>query len=79
MMNGTMGDWSGWGMGFGGIFMILLWGLIVFGIVALAKWLFAAGGSAGSSKRPMEILRERYARGEITRDEYEHMRQDLLA
>ena len=79
MMGGTMGDWGSWGMGFGWIFMILFWGLIVLGIVAVAKWLVASGGSAGSSKRPLEILQERYARGEISRDEYEHMRQDLLA
>ncbi len=70
---------GGWGMGFGGIFMILFWGLIVLGIVALAKWLFEASGSTGARKRPLEILRERYARGEISREEYEHMRQDLLA
>jgi len=74
-----MGDWGGgwgWGMGFGWIFMILFWALIILGIVALAKWVFSA--AAGSSdKRPLEILKERYARGEITRDQYEQMRRDL--
>ena len=70
-----MSSWGGGGMGAGWIFMIVFWGLIVLGIVALAKGLFASG----SGKRPMEILRERYARGEITRAEYEDMRQDLLA
>lgn len=79
MMGGTMGDWGGWGMGFSWIFMILFWALIVLGIVALAKWLFAGSGSSGSSKRPLEILQERYARGEITREEYERMRHDLQA
>ena len=69
-----MGYWGG-GMGVGWIFMIVFWGLIILGIVALAKGLLASG----SGKRPMEILRERYARGEITRAEYEDMRQDLLA
>jgi putative membrane protein len=79
-MNGMMSDWSGlsWGMGFGGIFMILFWALIILGIVALAKWLFSSTGSVGSGKRPLEILQERYARGDITRDQYERMRQDLL-
>ena len=79
MMDGTMGGWAGWGMGFGWIFMILFWGLIILGIVALVKWLSTGSGSPGSSKRPLEILQERYARGEISRDEYEHMRHDLLA
>lgn len=73
-----MDGWN-WGMGFGGIFMILFWGLIVLGIVALGKWLFSGSGSGGSSKRSLEILQERYARGEISREEYERIRQDLLA
>ena len=75
-----MSDWSGWSwsMGLGGIFMIFFWMLIVIGIVAVAKWLSSSNGLGDSSKRPLEILQERYARGEITRDEYEQMRQDLV-
>ena len=74
-----MGDWGawGWGMGFGWIFMILFWILVVLGIVALAKWLFSTAGSGASGKRPLEILKERYARGDITREQYEQMRRDL--
>jgi len=75
-----MGDWGGgwgWGMGFGWIFMILFWALVIFGIVALAKWIFSAGDSVSSGKRSLDILKERYARGEITRDQYEQMRRDL--
>jgi putative membrane protein len=80
MMNGMMGNWGGWGMGFGGIFMLLFWALIVLGIVALAKWIFPSSGGWGrSSSRPLDILRERYARGEISREEYEHMRRELAA
>lgn len=71
-----MGDW-GWGMGFGGIFMILFWVLIIVGIVALAKWLFSMPGSRGAGNRPLEILKERYARGEITQEQYEKMRREL--
>jgi putative membrane protein len=80
-MSGMMGDWGGWGwgMGFGGVFMILFWGLIILGIVALGRWLSSSIGSDDSSKRPLAILQERYARGEITREQYERMRQDLLA
>ena len=75
-----MADWGGWGwgMGFGWIFMILFWVLIILGIVALAKWLYSAGILGGNaSKRPLDILKERYARGEITRDEYQRTRRDL--
>jgi len=52
--------------------------LVILGIVALAKWLYSAGNLGGNaSKRPLDILKERYARGEITRDEYQRTRRDL--
>ena len=76
-----MGDWGGWGwgwgMGFGWIFMILFWALVVLGILALARWLFSTGGSGGSGRAPLDVLKERYARGEINREQYEQMRRDL--
>ena len=72
-MNGMMSDWSGWSWS-----MIFFWTLIVIGIVAVAKWLSSSTGLGDSGKRPLTILQERYARGEITRDEYERMRQDLV-
>lgn len=77
-----MGDWGGWGwgwgMGFGWIFMILFWALVILGIVALAKWVFSAGSSSsGSGGRALDVLKERYARGEINREQYEQMRRDL--
>ena len=41
-------------------------------------WVFSTGTSGSSSgRRPLDILKERYARGEITRDQYEQMRRDL--
>jgi len=74
-----MYDWHGWGwgMGFGWLFMILFWVLIIAGIVGLARWLFYVPGSGRSERRPLDILKERYARGEITREQYEQMRRDL--
>jgi putative membrane protein len=80
-MMGDMGDMGGWwGMGFGWISMILFWGLVILAIAALAKWLMHQPPSGGSprDKTPLEILQERYARGEIEREEYEQMRQDLM-
>ena len=73
------------GIGFGGLgllFMLLLWG----GLIALAVWLVSAlfpRSSRGTpfpsdqDLRPRDILDRRYARGEITREQYELMRQDL--
>ena len=75
-----MGNWGGWGWGpgFGWIFMILVLALIVVGIVALAKWSASSAGPGRSTdKRPLDIVQERYARGEITREQYEQMRRDL--
>ena len=72
---------GGWGMGLGWIFMILVWGLIILGIVALIKWLMTQTSreQGTRNKTAMEILQERYARGEIGREEYEQKRRDLGA
>ena len=80
-MMGDMGGWWGWGMGFGWISMILFWGLVVLAIVALVKWLMPQPPAGGGShdRTPLEILQERYARGEIDREEYEQKRRDLVS
>jgi len=61
--------------------MIVFWGLVILGIAALAKWLMQQfpGGSGPRDKTPLQILQERYARGEIDREEYEQKRQDLMS
>jgi putative membrane protein len=76
-MMGGYGWGSGWG--FGLIGMVLWWVLIVLGIVLLAKWLFSGGLGAGraSGDRALEILKERYARGEIDKQEFEEKKRDL--
>jgi putative membrane protein len=58
--------------------MILFWVLVMLAIVALARWL-SSMRNGGPSRRPLDILQERYARGEITREQYEQMRRDLEA
>lgn len=66
------------GFGFGGLFMILWWVLVVAGIVALVKWLSASSGAGcrGGGKA-MDILKERYARGEIDATEFQQKKLDL--
>lgn len=69
--------------GFGIIFMILFWGGLIFGGVWLVKTIFAAGqgnqSGPASPGRPSarEILDQRYARGEIAREQYELMKKDV--
>ena len=72
---------NGSGMGLSWIFMVLMWGLIIVGIVVLGKWLMTqtSVGQGPPNKTAMEILQERYARGEINREEYEQKRRDLSA
>ena len=73
-----MGYEHGWGFGFGGIFMILFWIAVVVLLVAAVRWLMgvSTGGGPGQSPGAREILDRRYARGELTREEYEATRRD---
>ena len=85
------GDWhmgpgmvGGWGMGwFGGIFMLVFWVLVIMGLIFLIKWLIqSTKGESGrllsNSSRALEILKERYARGDIDKQEFEEKKKDLL-
>ena len=76
------GMMGGWGMGwFGGIFMMIFWVLILVGLIFLIKWLIQSTNrvksDAGNGNRAMEILNERYARGELDKVEFETMKLDL--
>ncbi len=72
MMGGAWGPW--WALG-----MLLLWVLVIAGIgAALVVAVRALPWSkAEDQETPLEILKRRYARGEISREEYERMKAEL--
>ena len=75
-MWGDMG-WGGWSL-FGLIHMFLWWVLVILGIVVLSKWVFGNGPKRNTTAdSALAILRERYARGEIDKQEFEARKQDL--
>ena len=75
------GDW-GWGhMIFGSLMMVLFWGGIIVAVVLLFRRV--GGGSTGaaappsSTKTALEILKERFARGDIDKEEFEERKRLL--
>ena len=69
---------SGAGMGWGMLWMVLWWTFPILGIVALVTWVGRANNRR-PEKAGFDILRERYARGEIDQAEFEQKRRDLEA
>lgn len=67
MWNGMEAVGWGW-IGLGAVHMLLFWGLVALGIAALVR---------GASPDAGGILKARYARGEITREQFERMKQDI--
>jgi putative membrane protein len=93
MMFGQWGGYSGWNMGPGMmgscgigwlsmIFMLVFWALVIIGLVFLIKWLIQTTRSgkdlAADGSRAIDILKERYARGEISKEEFEEKKNDLI-
>lgn len=78
-MSSGMG--GGWGMMSPGLGSIALWVIILAVVVALVYFLVRTGRSLGSATgtegTPLEILRRRYAKGEITKDQFDEMRKNL--
>lgn len=74
--------WGSWGISMM-IMMILFWAAIIVGLVVLIRWLWTTGNSrhqgmlSNASESPLDILKKRYARGELSKQEFETMRQDI--
>jgi putative membrane protein len=76
MMGGfyNMGTWTWLGMSL----VILLWIFIIVGLIVLIKWLITSSKTKTSSDKALEILKERYAKGEIDDKEFEEKKAKLL-
>ena len=82
MMGGGMMGWGGGGPGLvgGGLLMLLFWGVLIVAAVVGVRWLWDQGRPAagrGQEESSLEILKRRYARGEIEREEFEMKKRDL--
>jgi putative membrane protein len=76
------GMMGGYGYGYGPIHLVV-WAVVLIAIVAGVVWLVrtrsgAAAGNAARRSAGLDVLEERYARGEINRDEYLEKKKDLL-
>lgn len=74
MWHGFEGIGWGW-MGLGMIHMLLFWVVWIALLVALVRWLSGSGPDAGVD--PMKILKARYAKGELSREEFERMKREI--
>lgn len=81
MMYGLYNGYDGWGAGSmmgwfgGGIMMIVFWALFI----ALIVWVVreVSGRNSRSGLQALDILKERYARGEISKEEFESKKKDI--
>ncbi|MGA2368742.1 MAG: SHOCT domain-containing protein [Dehalococcoidia bacterium] len=70
--NGMMGGW----MGLGILFFILFWGAVIWLIVWIVRRATAKGGSG--TRSALDIAKERYAKGEITKEQFEQIKKDVM-
>ncbi|MEW6108837.1 MAG: SHOCT domain-containing protein [Nitrospirota bacterium] len=75
------GDYGwGWGMGFGWFIMMFFWVLVIIGVIYLIKVIGGSerkGTTGTTSDSPLDILRKRYAKGEINKEEFDRIKEDI--
>ena len=76
-MHPMWGAWGVWGISMM-VVMLVFWGLVIAGLVFGIRWLLTER-TPPAGDRALAVLRERYARGEISKEEFETRRRDLEA
>ena len=75
MQYGMM-DGYGYGMGWIWIIRLIFWILVLIGLVLLIKYLL--GITAKGHETAIDILKKRYAKGEISKEEFEEKKKDII-
>jgi len=70
-MGWHMYNGMGWG---GGLYMLIIFGLIIIGGIMVVRWSLNSGSGESSA---LEILKRRYASGELTKEQFEAMKKDI--
>lgn len=80
MWNGPFGDGWGWFWPFHFIIPLLFWALIIAGMVWIVRYMTDSGDYHRMGRRQpgLDVLEERYARGEINREEYLQKKKDII-
>lgn len=63
-----------------GLMMLLFWGLVIVALILLVRWLWTQSQQRGGSpaaETPLDVLKKRYARGEITKADFDRIKQDI--
>jgi putative membrane protein len=65
------------GMEFGWLFIVIFTILMVLGLIHLVNLISGSRGRETHGESPLYILKRRYAKGEITREEFEKMKDEI--
>jgi putative membrane protein len=75
-MHPMWGAWEAWGLGMM-LTMLVFWAVVIVGVVFGVRWRAGQGRESRSGDTARDILRQRYARGDISKEEFDAKKRDL--